>query len=84
MYVRSPSHIHKAITRASTGLRYSNKVITNPLKLKPRERERDRKDSKRVEAKRKCWGRSERNFISGGGGDHLIVRRFPGSARSSF
>jgi hypothetical protein len=29
------------------------------------ERKRDRKDSKRVEAKRK-WERSERHFISGG------------------
>jgi hypothetical protein len=58
--------------------------IINPLKPK---RERVRKDSKRVEAKRKCWGRSERHFISAGGGggkEHLIVRRFPGSARLSF
>jgi hypothetical protein len=34
----------------------------NPLK--PKKRERDLKDSKRVEAKRKCWGISERHFIS--------------------
>jgi hypothetical protein len=30
------------------------------------ERERVQKDSKRVEAKRKCWERSDRHFISGG------------------
>jgi hypothetical protein len=54
-----------------------------------RERERIREDSNGVDAKIKCWGRSERHFVSGavgGGGEkeHLIVRRFPGSARSSF
>jgi hypothetical protein len=32
-----------------------------------RERKRFRKDSKRVEAKRK-WGKNGRHFISGGGG----------------
>jgi hypothetical protein len=32
-------------------------------------RERDRKDSKRVEANIKFWGRSERHFISGVGGE---------------
>jgi hypothetical protein len=47
-------------------------------------REIVRKDSKRVEAKRKCWGRSERHFISAGKKEHHIVTRFPGSARSSF
>jgi hypothetical protein len=51
-----------------------------------RTRERVRTDSKGVEAKRKCWGRSVRHFVSGGGGkkERLIVRRFPGNARSSF
>jgi hypothetical protein len=53
------------------------------LTLESEERERDRKDSKRVEAKRK-WGRSERHFMSGGKKEHHIVRRFPGSARLSF
>jgi hypothetical protein len=32
-------------------------ISVNPLKpLLKRERERDRKDSKKVEAKKKCWG----------------------------
>jgi hypothetical protein len=43
----------------------------NPLK--PEERERIRKDSKRVEAKRKFWGRSERHFISGGEGGRKSI-----------
>jgi hypothetical protein len=51
------------------------------------ERERDRKDSKRVEAKRKVLGAEVRDtlFPGGGGGEneHQIVRRFPGSAHSS-
>jgi hypothetical protein len=47
-------------------------------------RERIRKDSKRVEAKRK-WGRSVWHFIFFlRGEEHLIVRRFPGNTRSSF
>jgi hypothetical protein len=54
----------------------------NPLKPKRREREREResgvrKDSKSVEAKRKCWVRSKTHFISGGEKEDLIVRRFP-------
>jgi hypothetical protein len=51
--------------------------------LKPRERERVRKDSIRVEVKRKHVGESERRFISEGEKEHL-VRRYPGNARSSF
>jgi hypothetical protein len=54
----------------------------NALKPK-RERERVRKDSIRVEVKRKHLGESERSFISKGGKEHL-VRRYPGNARSSF
>jgi hypothetical protein len=54
--------------------------------LKPK-RERVKKDSKRVEAKKKCWGGGEKwetlHFWVGEK-EHLIVRRFPGSARSSF
>jgi hypothetical protein len=48
-----------------------------------RERERVRKDSIRVEEKRKHLGESERRFISEGKKKHL-VRRYPGNARSSF
>jgi hypothetical protein len=40
----------------------------NPLKSKM-QRERVRKDSIRVEVKRKHLGESERSFISGGGGE---------------
>jgi hypothetical protein len=47
------------------------------------ERERVRKDSKRVEEKRKHLGESERRFTSEGKKEHL-VRRYPGNARSSF
>jgi hypothetical protein len=54
----------------------------NPLK-RERERERVRKDSIRVEVKRKHLGESERRFISKGEKEHL-VRRYPGNARSSF
>jgi hypothetical protein len=57
------------------------------LKPKPfeAERQRVRKDSRRVEAKRKIWARSERHFISGEDEkEYLIVRRFPDNARSSF
>jgi hypothetical protein len=54
----------------------------NPLKLK-RERERVRKDSIRVEVKRKHLGESERCFLCEGEKEHL-VRRYPGNARSSF
>jgi hypothetical protein len=32
--------------------------------MKKRERERERKDSRRVGTKRKLWGRSKRHFIS--------------------
>jgi hypothetical protein len=48
-----------------------------------RERERVRKDSVRVEEKRKHLGESERRFITEGEKEHL-VRRYPGNARSSF
>jgi hypothetical protein len=51
--------------------------------LKPKERERVRKDSIRVEVKRKHLGESERRFISEGEKEHL-VRRCPGNARLSF
>jgi hypothetical protein len=50
--------------------------------LKPK-RESGRKDSIRVEVKRKHVGESERRFISEGEKEHL-VRRYPGNARSSF
>jgi len=50
--------------------------------LKPK-RERIRKDSIRVEVKRKHLRESERRFISEGEKEHL-VRRYPGNARSSF
>jgi hypothetical protein len=43
-------------------------VIQTPSHMAWTKRERVRKDSKRVESKRKCWGRSERHFISVGGG----------------
>jgi hypothetical protein len=48
-----------------------------------------RKDSRRVETKRKLGGgggggRNDINFIYGAEKEHLIVRRFPGNARSSF
>jgi hypothetical protein len=56
------------------------KININTLKLK---RERVRKDSIRVEEKRKHPGESERRFISEGEKEHL-VRRYPGNARSSF
>jgi hypothetical protein len=48
-----------------------------------RERERVRKDSIRVEVKRKHLGESERSFIYEVENEHL-VRRYPGNARSSF
>jgi hypothetical protein len=52
--------------------------------LKPKGRERVRKDSIKVEVvKRNHLGESERHFISGGKKEHL-VRRYPGNARSSF
>jgi hypothetical protein len=50
--------------------------------LKP-ERERVRKDSIRVEVKRKHLGESERRFICEREKEQL-VRRYPGNARSSF
>jgi hypothetical protein len=45
--------------------------------------ERVRKDSIRVEVKRKHLGESERRSMSEGEKEHL-VRRYPGNARSSF
>jgi hypothetical protein len=61
------------------------KVLNPRSALKPTERERVRKYSRKVESRKKLWGRSERKFISGGGGrNHLVVRRFPGSVHSSF
>jgi hypothetical protein len=50
--------------------------------LKPK-RERIRKDSIRVEVKRKHLRESERRFMSEAEKEHL-VRRYPGNARSSF
>jgi hypothetical protein len=50
--------------------------------LKPK-RERVRKDSIRVEVKRKHLGESERRFMSEWEREHL-VRRYTGNARSSF
>jgi hypothetical protein len=46
-------------------------------------RDRVRKDSIRVEVKRKHLGESERRFISEGEKEYL-ARRYPGNARSSF
>jgi hypothetical protein len=60
----------------------SIKSLTLPFKAE-REREKLRKDSIRVEVKRKHLGESERRFISEGEKEHL-VRRYPGNARSSF
>jgi hypothetical protein len=54
--------------------------VLNPLKPK---RERVRKDSIRVEEKRKHVRESERRFMSEGEKEHL-VRRYPGNAHSSF
>jgi hypothetical protein len=45
--------------------------------------ERVRKDSRKVEVKGKHLGESERRFISGGKKE-ILVRRYPGNARSSF
>jgi hypothetical protein len=59
---------------------YLSQRTINPLKPK---RQRVRKDSRRVEEKRKHLGESERRFISEGEKEHL-VRRYPGNARSSF
>jgi hypothetical protein len=49
-----------------------------------RERERVRKDSTRVEEKRKHLGERERRFMSEGEKKEHLVRRYPGNARSSF
>jgi hypothetical protein len=51
--------------------------------LKTKEGERVRKDSIRVEEKRKHLGESERRFTSDGEKEHLVIR-YPGNARSSF
>jgi hypothetical protein len=61
----------------------TRQIFFNPLKKTKRERERVRKDSIRVEVKRKHLGESETRFISEGGKEHL-VRRYPGNACSSF
>jgi hypothetical protein len=59
-------------------------LIDTINRLKPKKkRERVRKDSIRVEEKRKHLGESERRFISEEEREHL-VRRYPGNARSSF
>jgi hypothetical protein len=54
-----------------------------PLTFEAGERERVRKDSIRVEVKRKQLRESEMRFISGRKKEHL-VRRYPANARSSF
>jgi hypothetical protein len=51
--------------------------------LKPK-RERVRKDSRRVEVKRKHLGESERPFMPDGEEKEHLVRRYPGNTRSSF
>jgi hypothetical protein len=58
-------------------------VIYSFFNLLQPKRERVRKDSIRVEVKRKHIGESERRFMSEGENEHL-VRRYPGNARSSF
>jgi hypothetical protein len=52
--------------------------------LKLGERDRVRKDSRRVEAKRKIKRGEVRDILFWRGKVHLTVRRFPGNARSSF
>jgi hypothetical protein len=54
-----------------------------PYPVTSKERERVRKDSIRVEEKRKHLGESERRFMSEEEKEHL-VRRYPGNAPSSF
>jgi hypothetical protein len=51
--------------------------------LKQKKKERVRKDSTRVEGKRKLWGRRE-TFYFLGEKKHLFVRRFPRNTRSYF
>jgi hypothetical protein len=51
--------------------------LFNPLKLE-RERQRVRKGSRRIEAKRKFWGEARDVFISGGR-EHFVVS-YPGHA----
>jgi hypothetical protein len=51
--------------------------------LKPRERERDRKDRRRVDAKRKSRG-EVRDSIFQRGRKSIIFRRFPGFDLLSF
>jgi hypothetical protein len=58
-------------------------VFINPLKLK-RERERSEGQQK-SRSKEKMGGEVRETLFPGKGGkEHHIVRRFPGSARSSF
>jgi hypothetical protein len=52
---------------------YNSERIFNSLKPK---RESDMNDSKRVEAKRKLWGRNYTHFVSGGGGEKAFLFRF--------
>jgi hypothetical protein len=56
---------HGGRSRQLVKLRYYCKHCLKPLSR----RERVRKDSKRVEAKRKCWGGEVRNTLFGGGGE---------------
>jgi hypothetical protein len=72
-----------SVINITTGfIKTVHSVQLNPLKPK-RERERVKKDSRRVKVKRKQLRKSERRFISGEKKDHL-VRRYPGNARLSF
>jgi hypothetical protein len=60
-----------------------NDLLINPLKTKERERERVRKDSIRVEVKRKHLGESERRFIPDVEKEHLVRRNQAMPARPS-
>jgi hypothetical protein len=55
-----------------------------PFKGQKDERERFRKGSRRVGAKRNIMGGKVRDFISGREKEHRFVRRFTGFIRSSF
>jgi hypothetical protein len=65
--------------------KYKNKIHVNSLKPKERERERVRKDGKRVEIKRKhLRGKAKGALYLRGRKKEHFVRRYPGSAHSSF
>jgi hypothetical protein len=52
--------------------------LGQPLEAEEREREVSWEGCKRIGAKRKLWRRSEREK------EHLVIRRFPGNACSSY